>query len=330
MKILHEILSMKRPHGGLNETATAALLRANLPHKAYVGTFTDTKRGAVMAYHFCTDLQSRSLFVAHLDTVHREDGANPVMYDPEMQWMWKEDGQALGADDGAGIYVLYKMIEAGVPGTYLFTVGEECGGIGSRWMADNCGAFLGQFDRAIAFDRRGTTNVITHQGCGECCSDAFATVLAAELTDAMMNTEYENYPHAPDPTGVYTDTAEWVRLIPECTNISVGYANEHGGKETLDVGYLNALVQSVLVIAWEHLPVMRDHTKIAVWDSWGSLGNWGSGSDLGLDERVFGEYPAMDDAEYLMLYDMDDRDIEDLVYSDPELVTKMLLSVKYS
>jgi len=34
---------------------------------------------------------------------------------------------------------------------------------------------------------------------------------------------------------VYTDTAEFTDIIPECTNRSVGYAREHTQEESLDL-----------------------------------------------------------------------------------------------
>jgi putative aminopeptidase FrvX len=56
----------------------------------------------------------------------------------------------LGADDGAGCAMLMHLIHSGVPAYYIFTVGEEKGGIGATWLAKHKPDLLKQFDRAKA------------------------------------------------------------------------------------------------------------------------------------------------------------------------------------
>jgi hypothetical protein len=114
---------------------------------------------------------------------------------------------------------------------------------------------LSEFDRAIAFDRKGQDSVITHQGWGRCCSDNFAEALAAALcTDNMW--------FAPDDTGVYTDTAEFTEIIPECTNISVGYEGAHSERESLDLLFFNQLADQVLMVNWDNMPTERDPSVV--------------------------------------------------------------------
>ena len=148
--------------------------------------------------------------------------------------------------------MLMHLLHAGVPGYYIFSQGEECGGIGARHIATHDQDLLKQFDRAIAFDRRGIDSVITHQGWGRCCSDAFADA----LSDALNVDERLMY--LPDDTGVYTDTAEFVDIIPECTNISVGYYAEHSDRESLDIYHFISLSNAVLLVDWDNLPTERD------------------------------------------------------------------------
>ena len=75
--------------------------------------------------------------------------------------------------------------------------------------------------------------------------------------------------YLPDDTGVYTDTAEFTGIIPECTNISVGYYSEHTDKEKLDVIHLQALADRCLRIDWDGLATKRDPS---VHDSkWGTM-----------------------------------------------------------
>ena len=200
-----------------------------------------------------TDNTNRTLFVGHTDTVHREAGRQVVTVgkDGILRVADPRATNCLGADDGAGVLVLLALIEAAVPAYYIFTRGEERGGIGATYLAEHHSELLSQFDRAIAFDRKGTSSVISHQGYGRCCSDAFADALSDALTDDVLM-------YAPDETGVYTDTAEFVGVIPECTNVSVGYINEHTTKETQDLTHLKALIAHVLTIDWDALPTERD------------------------------------------------------------------------
>lgn len=307
MKTLFDILGLKRPHGGRNEHKVAEETLAALPGGLHV---FHTLTGKPMAYSYTTDEESKTLFVAHLDTVHRSElTPNPVIYDTVKKVAYKMDGECLGADDGAGVWLLYEMAAAGVPGTYLWTVGEEKGGIGARWMAAEEGEFLGWFDRAIAFDRCGTGSVITHQGWnGRCCSDKFAETLSKQLTN-LKELFFQ-----PDPTGVYTDTAEFVTTIPECTNISVGYDREHSGRESLDVGFLEQLRDQCLLVDWEGLPTARDPSE-KDWfaeDRWGALNSFGGGERLVCDVSI-------ED-----LYIMTAQEVNNLCWDDPDTAAGLL------
>lgn len=306
--VLMEILSLKRPHRGVSERYVAEGILSRLPGELRV--FNDTA-GLPMAYIYITDPASTTLFVGHLDTVHREDGHNPVIYDEEMGWMSKSDGLPLGADDGAGVWLLYQMAAAGVPGTYLFPLGEERGGIGSAWMAEKASEFLSKFKRAIAFDRKGTSSIITHQYCGRCCSDEFATELAAQLTTAIP----EGYVFKPDDTGVFTDTANFIHDIPECTNISAGYRGEHTANETLDVGYLKALLEACLKIDWEALPVVRDPAYIEPVKEEAFGADWGR-------HRASKSSMVSDTAT------MTDEEIYEFVYEFPDEAAELLISMR--
>ncbi len=131
-----------------------------------------------------------------------------------------------------------EMIEAGVPGLYAFHRGEERGGLGSRYVAAQEPERLAGIRAAIAFDRRGTSSIITHQSGERCCSEDFAASLSRAI----------GLHHQADPTGTFTDTANYTDLIGECTNISVGYDAEHTPSETLDLDYLLCLRRAILNI----------------------------------------------------------------------------------
>jgi len=244
---LQRALSVKRPHESKTTAAFTQWLQDNTPDHCI------TSRDGAGNLHVDARLNAthRTLFVAHVDTVHREEGKNKIAKTAER---WSADGAALGADDGAGCAMLMHLLHANVPGYYIFTQGEECGGIGAKFLATNLPGLLSEFDRAIAFDRKGIDSVITYQGMGRCCSEAFAEALSGALNrdDRMM--------YLPDDTGVYTDTAEFVDIIPECTNISVGYYHEHGDREYIDVLHFQALADAVLGFDWDGLVTERDPT----------------------------------------------------------------------
>jgi hypothetical protein len=244
MTTLDVMLSMKRPHDGTNEKNALGYILLNIPSDA-VWTFDDVGNLHV-DYRLTT--ANRTLFTAHVDTVHHDDGPNKIR---KTDSVWFADGSQLGADDGSGIALLMHMMTNEVRAYYLFTVGEECGGIGAKHVAKNNAALLSQFDRAVAFDRRGTSDVITHQGYGRCASDDFAEALSDRLNACGML-------YMPCDSGVYTDTAEFTDVIPECTNISVGYAREHSTDEAQDILHYRALADAVISFSWDDLPVTRD------------------------------------------------------------------------
>jgi hypothetical protein len=165
----------------------------------------------------------------------------------------KTDGcTILGADDKAGMTILLYMIKNNVPGLYCFFIGEEVGCIGSSFASDD-EMFL-SYDKMISFDRRGTGSVITFQSSSRCCSDVFADALAGQLNDLGMS-------YKKDDTGVYTDSAEFTSVIPECTNLSVGYYSEHTSNEKQDIEHLENMAKACIKVDWESLPVARDKTK---------------------------------------------------------------------
>jgi hypothetical protein len=194
-----------------------------------------------------------TMFTCHLDTAsQREEGVNHV-FDGKFI---KTDGKTiLGADDKAGMTILLYMIEKNVEGLYYFFIGEERGCVGSRLASSNWSSFdfSSYITKCISFDRRGTSSVITEQLYGVCCSLEFAKELSKRLNE--KNSEFN---FSPDPTGIYTDSAQFTSLIPECTNISVGYYNEHSGSESQDIEFLEKLCKVCIEVDWETLPIVKN------------------------------------------------------------------------
>lgn len=196
------------------------------------------------------------MFSCHTDTVHGQNGMQKVFIDKVKGHMFAIDRHTLkksilGADDAAGCWLMLEMIEAKIPGLYIFHQAEEVGGQGSQWIIDNTPELYNGITKAIAFDRKGRDEVITHQSDEQCASDEFATEICKALgLNYKLN-----------PNGVFTDTANYMYTIPECTNISVGYENEHTNKEYLDYKHLLKLRNACLKVDWEGLGVHKDPTE---------------------------------------------------------------------
>lgn len=181
----------------------------------------------------------------------------------------KYEPSTLGADDKVGVYILLRMIEKGIPGTYLFHTGEECGGLGSAYLASKHPEIFENKDRAIAFDRAGYDDVIGYQRGGRCCSTDFGKALAAALNVSMP----PRIKFKEDAHGTFTDTANYTKLVPECTNVSVGYFNQHGSSEHLDAYWLETwLLPAILNVKYEELPTKRDPKEVP--QSSYSYSNW--------------------------------------------------------
>lgn len=252
MRTLDRALSTRRPHGEPMTYQFIYWLKDNLPQRLQRTAWFDDECNLHIDNR--KTKRQRTLFIAHVDTVHHKQGPNNVAKSPT-HWRAADKGQCLGADDGAGVALLMHMIHHDVPGYFIFSQGEECGGIGAKYLADHHSkSLLSQFDRAIAFDRKDVCDVITYQGWTRCCSDAFADALASALND----TSPDQLMFMPCDGGIYTDTAEFTHVIPECTNISVGYAGAHGDTESLDMVHYHHLSRAVVAIDWDGLPTDRD------------------------------------------------------------------------
>ncbi len=215
--------------------------------------------------------ESRTIFASHFDTACKSQ--TPVKHVITGDIIKTDNTTILGADDKAGVTIMLWMIKNNVPGTYYFFIGEEVGCIGSG-LAAKFLEFKGIYDRIISFDRRGTTSIITHQSGTRTCSDEFGKELARQLNNHKIGLEYKI-----DSTGVYTDSAEFTSVIPECTNVSVGYYQEHTTTEHQDIKHLEKLANACLFVDWENLPTKRDMNKIeSKWDSFDSRTNtsWNS------------------------------------------------------
>ena len=194
-----------------------------------------------------------TMFSAHTDTVHKRTATQPYKLRCRGDMMTVNGGGVLGADDGTGIWIMLNLIEAKVPGLYVFHRDEEIGGLGSTHIVTHHANLFedGKIKHCISFDRKGTTDVITHQGCSRCCSDEFAEAFADALN---LGTPFS---FAPDDTGSFTDSANYTDLIGECTNLAVGYYDQHTQSESQDLAFASALVNQLITIDFSQLPAKR-------------------------------------------------------------------------
>jgi hypothetical protein len=175
------------------------------------------------------------IWACHLDTVHDMGGVQTL--DHGDIWVRTTDSNCLGADCTSGIWLMREMIRANVPGLYVFHDNEEVGLIGARRRALNDPA---QFHAVISLDRRGKNDVVTHQLSRRTCSDRFARGVSHLLSPDHKPTR-----------GVFTDSAAYIRRSSNCTNISVGYFNEHTPEEHQDLPYLYFLRHRLIEVGHE-------------------------------------------------------------------------------
>jgi hypothetical protein len=193
------------------------------------------------------------MWSSHTDTVHSKEGMQKVTIEGDIIKLPKnaKDSSCLGADCTTGVWIMLEMIKAKVPGLYIFHNAEERGCLGSKAILEKEKYLLTDLKYAIAFDRRAYTSVITFQSGSRCASDAFA-----ESIIPMLPLKYEI-----DKGGIFTDTATYTEVIPECSNLSVGYEHEHTMAETQSISHALALRNAMVRIDLTKLVCKRDPAK---------------------------------------------------------------------
>lgn len=244
-----------------------------------------------------------TMFTSHLDTADRKQmKTNLLSKEIDGQEILYTDGTTiLGADDKAGVSIMLYMMEKNISGLYYFFIGEERGGIGSNKLSSEFEDFdyLKNVKRCISFDRRKTGSVITSQLGRMCCSKEFATELCNQYNQNGMDFSI-------DPNGVYTDSASFIDQISECTNISVGYENEHTGKESQNITFLEKVAEASTKVDWDSLPSVRSATvNKEILKKHMAFGKEVKRLYFGLDIKFIG----YQDKVYLSI-DMDDVEIE--------------------
>lgn len=189
-------------------------------------------------------------FAAHHDTVHDEPGMQELTVKNEIVTLARDEtSNCLGADCTTGIWLILNMIEACIPGVYVIHASEESGCQGSKALVRSKPDWLQHIESVISFDRYGEKSIITHQMGGRTASNTFAKKLSEILNMPKLKA---------DSHGSYTDSNEYRKLVSECTNISVGYLNQHSTKESQNLRYSRELLNALLSADWSKLTFHRD------------------------------------------------------------------------
>lgn len=200
---------------------------------------------------------SKTLFTSHLDTYSKKKQKINHVFDGSYI---KTDGTTiLGGDNKNGVLVLLYMISKGVPGTYFFFLGEESivnqvGCWGSTNALKNNPEFFKNFDRAIAFDRRGKGSLVRRQVGRWCASEEFSNGLINQFAEQGLEFKIDK--------AFRTDSAVFMDIIPEITNLSSGGEYEHTFMESTDIEYLERVAVASSRINWDNLPVVRIPEKV--------------------------------------------------------------------
>jgi hypothetical protein len=167
--------------------------------------------------------------VSHTDTVSSKkpkhiSTINGVMTNPE---------GVLGADDRAGVYLIYEMMKKGVHAIFILTDLEECGGIG----ATSCS--YDDYFQDLAMTNISCLIELDRENKNHCASYGFDN---QELFQIMHEKGGYHYDY-----GSYTDVATLSGQCEiACVNLSVGYYNQHTKKEFLVLSELEATLNFVI------------------------------------------------------------------------------------
>ena len=241
------MLTYKRPHGSLSEQKFIEDYLKPLGCRAdRYGNMIKRVKG-----------DYSTIFACHIDTVHRNAGYQRVFQNNNI--LSTDGNTVLGGDDTAGVWLCANLLSDGVPGLYIFHRAEEIGGIGSSDVVSRKN--LSSVKRVISLDRKGMTDLITHQFGQRTCSDEFADELIRQLRLSFRKT-----------SGTFTDSANYAEAVPECTNLSVGYEGAHTTRETLNARFLETMYHRLKAVNWRKLPVVRDPHEVKrksfEWQEW--------------------------------------------------------------
>lgn len=236
-------------------------------------------------------------FTSHYDTVHRNFTDNAIYIDDSGIIFTDQSkaGTPLGADDASGIFAMIELIKSDIAGCYLFFSDEEIGGVGSNNF--NLDMLPCELEIMISLDRANYNDVVIMQSFEKGASEQFGQWIADSLNSLDNSFNYQlSY------DGVFTDSANFHGIIPECINLSIGYFKQHTKYETLDYSFLCSLIDALKQIDFNSAPVIGVSKKQSL-EYWNNDNYWNS-------------IPVCSDS-----------DLVDYVFNNPEKVASFLESI---
>ena len=290
MQELLDMLSMPCPH--LSKGEEEYIREFIEPWTDYTDAFGNLHKTVFDIGKDRKKIEPNILFSSHTDTVHRKDKRQKLqVYKNKVV---TSDSTCLGADDTVGNYLMISMIQKGIPGKYIFHRGEERGGLGSSFIAKKTPEVLEPIDFAIAFDRKDNNDVVQYQMGERCCSKEFASQLAKIL--GMTGG---------DPNGSFTDTANYVDVVAECTNVSVAYWDQHTKHERCDLQEIASIEERILSADWSSLVAYEftpEYEFVYEYDDSGYQSRYGN-INRSIYEKPEHSYTRPNDAELWRLHD---------------------------
>lgn len=192
---------------------------------------------------------------AHMDTVFTRP-VELLLYDTKKNIMTSPDG--LGADDRAGIFAIYKLIQQGLRPHVILSTDEEIGCIGATALSKLECPFE-NLKYIIQLDRRGTNDCVFYD---------------CDNPDFVQYVEQFGFTEA---IGSFTDITEYCPAWGVAgVNLSVGYMNEHSASEILYVNALYSTIDKVAnMLSEEDIPFFKYIPYVYTYDT---KGFWGNGA----------------------------------------------------
>ena len=196
-------------------------------------------------------------FVSHTDTVSAK---KPVRFELHEGILSNPDG-VLGADDRAGVFMLSQMMDKGIKGIYIFTNGEEIGGLGASACArhQKFQDIIPNITCFIELDRQDDRDIALYGFDND------------EMCKLFEDLGYKQ------AYGSYTDVVD---LSTEtglaCLNLSVGYRNQHTKREDLVLADLDFTLDIML----NSLPSALYEKKYEAEETMGSYRGFGGNYDM--------------------------------------------------
>lgn len=300
---LWRLLSVRSPSFGDGQKKVREILLSYIKQLGFKGRVD--AYGNVVVDNAKGQLTGVTMFSSHLDTVHSEEGTQTLAAlcnqakaeDNDMIVAVNETSKnsgyytrgVLGADDKLGAYIMLRLLKAKVRGIYIWHLDEESGTCGSKWIARNNEALLQRCSHSIGFDRKNYGDIIGTQNGRACCSKAFMEALATQLNDNLPAKCMVRFKDS--VVGSFTDTANYVGHIPECTNVSVGYFDQHTSSERFDPIWLNNfLIPALIKVRWSELPSEHPLTKKSDTRAYGGTSSWRGHGNYNYNTSSFNEY----------------------------------------